>query len=77
MINTILPTPKKTEAFEGVSVVKAAIWTEHAPFAEYLAVFTDAVKRIFGIDAALRSAACGIWMLITSGIRSRCAALPG
>lgn len=54
MINTILPTPKKTEAFEGVSVVNAAIWTEHAPFTEYLAVFTDAAKRIFGIDVAVQ-----------------------
>ena len=53
MINTILPTPKKTEAFEGISVVKAAIWTEHAPFTEYLPVFTDAVKRIFSIDVVV------------------------
>ena len=53
MINTILPTPKKTEVFEGVSPVNAAIWTEHAPFQPHLSVFTDAMKRIFSVDVAI------------------------
>lgn len=50
MINTILPTPKKTELFDGVSVIASAIWTDHPPFAEFLPVFTDAAKRIFDLD---------------------------
>lgn len=53
MINTILPTPKKTELFEGVSPVNAAIWTDHAPFAAHLSVFTDAVRRIFSVPVAI------------------------
>ena len=53
MINTILPTPKKTEVFDGVSPVKAAIWTDHAPFLPHLSVFTDGVKRIFSVDVAV------------------------
>ena len=53
MINTILPTPKKTEVFEGISTVDNAIWTEHAPFLESLDVFADAVKRIFSVDVSV------------------------
>ena len=53
MINTNLPTPKKTEVFEGVSCVNSAIWTDHEPFAASLPVFTDAVKRIFSLNVAV------------------------
>ena len=53
MIHTILPTPKKTECFEGVSILVPAIGTDHAAFEEYLPVFTGSAKRIFGLNVAL------------------------
>ena len=53
MIHTILPTPKKTEVFEGVSVLNHAIFTECEMFTPHLPVFTDAMKRIFGLEIAI------------------------
>ena len=41
MIRHILPTPKKTELFDGITYVKAAISTDHVPFASRLEVFAD------------------------------------
>lgn len=53
MIRTILPTPKHTELFEGHSIVKAAIYTDYAPFAPHLSVFADAAKKIHDISVNL------------------------
>ena len=53
MIQTILPTPKKTEVFEGVSVLNHAIFTECEMFTPHLPVFTDATKRIFGLEITI------------------------
>ena len=53
MINTILPTPKKTETFDGVSLLNAAIWSDHAPFQPHLPVFAQAMQTLFRLDMAI------------------------
>jgi len=58
MIQTILPTPKHTELFEGITYVKAAISTDHAPFVNHLSVFAQAAEKIH--DTAVVIAAGGI-----------------
>ncbi|MBQ8769209.1 MAG: family 20 glycosylhydrolase [Oscillospiraceae bacterium] len=53
MIHTILPTPKKTEVFEGITYVKAAIFTDYAPFAAHLSAFADAAEKIHDTSVAI------------------------
>lgn len=52
MIRHILPTPKKTELFDGITYVKAAISTDHVPFASRLEVFADAADKMLGVSVS-------------------------
>ena len=53
MIQNILPTPKKVTLFDGFTLVKPAIYTDHTPFAAHLAVFSQAFEKINGIPVAI------------------------
>lgn len=65
-MKTILPTPKKTESFDGDSVVKAAIFTEFAPFVKYLNTFSESFERVY--DVKLENEKGGIEVLFDGSL---------
>ncbi len=49
MINTIIPTPKCTELFDGKAVIAPAIFCSYAPWEPYIQTLCDAFEKIYEV----------------------------